>query len=116
MITSFQRSAAFYSAELDFICLIVFLLSLFCFTPPPPAVAPQPSARARAHAEPSGWSEDGGSLARNRGGFWGEGKKLREMKAEEELKVIECWRILLAAAALFTAIYFFDSLPLGCGP
>lgn len=58
MITSFQRSAGFYGAELDFICLIVFLLSLFC--PPPPAAALQPSARARADAEPHGSAEDGG--------------------------------------------------------
>lgn len=115
MITSFQRSAGFYSAELDFICLIVFSFCR-CFVSPPPAVAFQPSAGARADAEPTHSAEDGGSLARNRSGFWGDGKKLREMKAEEELKVIECWRILLAAAALFTAIYFFDSLPLGCGP
>lgn len=114
MSTSFQRSAGFYRAELDFICLIVFpFVTVFLVFP---AVAFQPSARARADAEANGSAEDGGRLARNRSGFWGKRKKLREMKAEEELKVIECRRILLAAEALFTAIYFFDSLPLGCGP
>lgn len=70
----------------------------------------------RSDTEPNRWSKDGGGLAWKRGAFWGKGKQLREMKAEEELKVIECWRILLVAEALFTAIYFFDSLPLGCGP
>lgn len=114
MITSFQRSAGFNRAKLDFICLIVFLLSpllFFSFSS-----GGFSTSGPRADAEPDPRSEDGGRLARHRNGFWGKGKKLREMKAEEELKVIECWRILLAAEALFTAIYFFDSLPLGCGP
>lgn len=113
MIASFQRSAEFNRAKLDFICLIVSpLLPFFFFFQ---ALAFLPSTCARTACQTAG-RKTGAGWRRGAAHSGAKEKQLREMKAEEELKVIECWRILLVAEALFTAIYFFDSLPLGCGP